>query len=352
MFDVPGSSPHRTARLTRELVLLVNVRSRRGAQLHAHARPMLEECGFTVAAEHLVSDPANQLATLLPQILQARPRLLVVGSGDGTIAAVVDHLAHTDTVLGYLPLGTTNNFGRSLGLPLHLRPAVDVIAYGTPRRIDLGRVNGDYFANLVSIGISAEVAGQTPHELKRRVGRLAYAATAGKALFTHRPFVAEVISGDTRWRVRTHQLNIANGGTHAGTAIAADASLEDRLLVAYTLGGASRFSAATAAARQALTPWQPIERKGYLTGTHFRVTTDIQMAVDVDGEVSGQTPIDVEVTPQALRVMAPHGSRLSSRCWHPCSAPGTTEAVGRWSPLSPLRSAWGWPLVHVGTMGA
>jgi hypothetical protein len=162
---------------------------------------MLEECGFTVAAEHLVSDPANQLATLLPQILQARPRLLVVGSGDGTIAAVVDHLAHTDTVLGYLPLATTNNFGRSLGLPLHLRPAVDVIAYGTPRRIDLGRVNGDYFANLVSIGISAEVAGQTPHELKRRVGRLAYAATAGKALFTHRPFVAEVISGDTRWRV-------------------------------------------------------------------------------------------------------------------------------------------------------
>lgn len=56
--------------------------------------------------------------------------------------------------------------------------------------------------------------------------------TAGRALERHRSFVAEVTGGDLRWRVRTHQLNIANGATHAGTAIAADASLADRLLVA------------------------------------------------------------------------------------------------------------------------
>jgi diacylglycerol kinase (ATP) len=292
-------------RRTRELVLLVNVRSRRGARHHRQVRSMLEGHGFTVTAEHLVGDPAAQLPTLLPEILAARPPLLVVGSGDGTIATVVDHLAHTDTVLGYLPLGTTNNFGRSLGLPMRLRAAVEVIVFGKVADVDLGSVNGDLFANLVSIGVSADVAGGTPHGLKRRLGRGAYAATGLRALLTHRPFTAEITSGDTVWRVSTHQLNIANGRMHAGTAIAADVSVDDRLLIAYTLGGPGRLSTIYAAAHQALTPWQPVERKGYLTATELHVTTDVPQLVDVDGEIAGRTPIHVTLSANALRVLVP-----------------------------------------------
>lgn len=289
----------------RDAVLLVNGRSRRGAAAFPRVRDLLTEAGLTLTSAHLVTDPAAELPVLLPQILAARPSLLVVGSGDGTIATVVDHLAHSDTVLGYVPLGTTNNFSRSLGLPRGVRSAVDVVTGGTVAQVDLGRVNGDWFANLVSIGISAEVAGRTPHRLKRHLGRTAYTVTAGAALARHRPFVAEVRSGDVVWQVETHQLNIANGRMHAGTAIARDASLEDRLLTAYALGGRSRLSTAGATARQALTPWEPVARKGHLSGTEFHVTTDVPRAVDVDGEVSGTTPIHVEVGAGALRVMVP-----------------------------------------------
>jgi diacylglycerol kinase (ATP) len=294
-------------RRERELVLLVNVRSRRGARHHRAVRAALEGHGFTVTTEHLVHDPAAQLPALLPQILAARPPLLVVGSGDGTIATVVDHVAHTDTVLGYLPLGTTNNFGRSLGLPMRPRGAVEVIAHGKVADIDLGRVNGDLFANLVSIGVSAEVAGRTPQALKRRLGRAAYATTGARALLTHRPFVADIRARETTWRVATHQLNIANGRMHAGTAIAADASIDDRLLVAYALGGPGRLSTVYAAAHQALTPWQPVQRKGYLTATELHVTTDTPQLVDVDGEIAGRTPIQVTLSANALRVLVPLG---------------------------------------------
>jgi diacylglycerol kinase (ATP) len=295
----------RRIRDERELVLLVNVRSRRGARHHRAVRAMLERHGFTVTAEHLVRDPAAQLSALLPQILAARPPLLVVGSGDGTIATVVDHVAHTDTVLGYLPLGTTNNFGRSLGLPMRLRGAVDVIAHGKVADVDLGSVNGDLFANLVSIGVSADVAGRTPHALKRHLGRGAYAATGLRGLLAHRPFVADVSTAETTWRVATHQLNIANGRMHAGTAIAADASVDDRLLIAYALGGPGRLSTVYAAAHQALTPWRPVERKGYLTATELRVSTDTPQLVDVDGEIAGRTPIHVQLSANALRVLVP-----------------------------------------------
>lgn len=297
-------------RTERELVLLVNVRSRRGARLHPELRRMFDQRGFMVLSEHLVTDPAVELPSLLPRILAERPPLLVVGGGDGTVATVVDHLAHTDTVLGYLPLGTTNNFGRSLGLPMRLEAAVDVVTRGRVAGVDLGLVNGDYFANLVSIGISATVAGRTPHLLKRYLGRLAYGATAARSLLPHRPFVAQVTSAGTTWHVRTQQLNIANGRMHAGTAIARDASLDDRLPVVYALGGGSRLSTVGAALHQALTPWQPIERKGYVVGTDFHIATDVPMAVDVDGEISGTTPIRVQLSGEALRIMVPHSSPL------------------------------------------
>lgn len=297
-------------RTERELILLVNVRSRRGALHHPELRRMFDQRGFTVLAEHLITDPAVQLQSLLPRILAEPPRLLVVGGGDGTVATVVDHLAHTDTVLGYLPLGTTNNFGRSLGLPMRIEAAVDVVTGGKVADVDLGRVDGDYFANLVSIGVSATVAGQTPHLLKRYLGRLAYGVTAARSLLPHRPFMTQVTSAGTTWHVRTHQLNIANGRMHAGTAIAQDATLDDRLLVVYALGGGSRLSTVGAAVHQALTPWQPIERKGYLVGTDFHVATDVPMAVDVDGEISGTTPIHVQLSGEALRIMVPHSSPL------------------------------------------
>jgi diacylglycerol kinase family enzyme len=114
-----------------------------------------------------------------------------------------------------------------------------------------------------------------------------------------------VRSGTTTWRVRTHQLNIANGSVHAGTPIAADASLNDRLLMAYTLGGRSRFSTVRATVRQALTARQPSEHKGYLLGGDFSVSTDRPLPVDVDGEIVGHTPIDLRVVPQALHVLVP-----------------------------------------------
>lgn len=123
----------------------------------------------------------------------------------------------------------------------------------------------------------------------------------------HQPFQATVSSGDelseTFW---THQLNVANGRFHAGRAIAHDASIDDHRLVVYRLGGQGRaaLSAATLAhvVRGATR---------HLAGTAFLVTgqvhiaTDPVLAVDVDGEVRGRTPITVTTDAEALRVMVP-----------------------------------------------
>src|SRR5512133_262500 len=77
---------------------------------------------------------------------------------------------------GVLPLGTTNNFARSLGLPLHLPAALRILTEGKVADVDLGHVAGRHFANLTSLGLSVQVAEHVPHLLKRVLGRAALSA--------------------------------------------------------------------------------------------------------------------------------------------------------------------------------
>jgi diacylglycerol kinase (ATP) len=56
----------------------------------------------------------------------------VVGGGDGTLSEATHQLAHRDVCLGVLPLGTTNNFARSLGLPLHPATTSFIPSTGVP----------------------------------------------------------------------------------------------------------------------------------------------------------------------------------------------------------------------------
>lgn len=290
-------------------VLVVNARSRRARAVHDRLAPALARRGVVVDAVHVVHDPARELVDVVTGVLADEPAMLVLAGGDGTLASVVDHLAGRSTVLAYLPLGTTNNTGRSLGIPLRLGAALDVVARGRTAQVDLGDANGDLFTNLVSVGVSSVVAGRTPHALKRHLGRGAYALTAARTLLTHEPFEAHVDVDGQAWTVRTHQLNVANGRVHAGVAVASDATIDDRLLTAYALGGASRTSTALATAAQALTPWQPGTRKGHRPGVRVRVVTDRVLRLDVDGELTGVvgpgTPLVVTVAPAALRVRVP-----------------------------------------------
>ena len=290
-------------RRDRRVVLVVNCRSRRGAWLGDRAQALLRARGFELTRTWAVTRP-DTLDAIVEGALADRPGLLVLGGGDGTVASVVGRVAGTDTVLGYLPLGTTNNLARVLGIPRRLDRAVDLLARGRVVDIDLGVANGRYFANMASMGVSVAVSDHTPHRLKRLLGRVAYAVTGAAALPGHRPFVADVTVDGVEYRVVTHQLNIANGSVHAGSRIAVDAGIDDGLLVAYTLGGPSRWSTATGTVVQAVTPHRTLVHKGHLVGRRILVRTEPPRPVELDGENVSATPLDITVARNALLIMA------------------------------------------------
>jgi diacylglycerol kinase (ATP) len=245
------SALHAAIRQHQRAALVVNTRSRRGLRLYQAASSQLQAAGFDLLGSFPVHRPA-QLDASLTTALDLRPDLLIVGGGDGSISLAARHLAYRDIALGVLPLGTTNNFARTLGIPLNLARAVGVLTHGKVADVDLGQAGGTFFANLVSVGLSGHVAATVRHDLKRLLGRAAYPVTALARLPRHHPFRATITTGGRHYTLHTHQLNIANGSFHAGRPITADASADDGLLLAYSLGGSSCPALISATVRHAL----------------------------------------------------------------------------------------------------
>jgi diacylglycerol kinase family enzyme len=82
---------------------------------------------------------------------------IVAGGGDGSVSAVAGVVAGQGTPLGVLPLGTLNHFAKDLGVPLDIDGAIDVIAGGRVRQVDVAEVNDRVFVNNSSIGLYADM---------------------------------------------------------------------------------------------------------------------------------------------------------------------------------------------------
>ncbi|MGI9519837.1 MAG: YegS/Rv2252/BmrU family lipid kinase, partial [Pirellulaceae bacterium] len=123
------------------------------------------------------------------EAVQDNADVLVAAGGDGTVNEVVTGLMGTDSpdasALAIIPLGTANDFATGCGVPIgDPLAALDLAATGRAVAIDVGKANDRYFVNVASGGFGAEVTTQTPPELKKALGGVAYVvsgiATAAK----------------------------------------------------------------------------------------------------------------------------------------------------------------------------
>lgn len=104
-------------------------------------RVLLEQAGLRVAEHLVVTDLAGD-GHAGKRWRQHRYRAVIAAGGDGTIGTTVSHLAGTGIPLGILPMGTSNNIARALGIPLDPVAAVAVMVDGVPIHVDMGLVAG------------------------------------------------------------------------------------------------------------------------------------------------------------------------------------------------------------------
>lgn len=283
--------------------LLLNHRSRAARHRADEVVAALRAHGFVIDRLYAISRqyPLERAVTSLKR---RRPKLLIIGGGDGTVSSVIGRLAGVSMDIGVIPLGTTNNFARGLSLPFDIAESVAVIRDNEAKPVDLGRLNDMYFANVASIGVSAEIASHVTATAKRRWGRFAYLVTGMRRLLLHKPFVVTIRDVDQNLTIRleTHQVVVANGKYHAGSEISENATLDDGQLFVFALGGASRLSFLWHVADFYFGKRKEIVHHSYFTGKSLRITTDRRQDVEVDGEVKAYTPLAVSVAEAAVRV--------------------------------------------------
>lgn len=289
---------------TQIIELLINVQSKQGRQALTKIRQVSQELGISFDRVNEITS-GDDLHPTLQRIKERAPDVLIVGSGDGTVSDAVDYLADSTITLGIIPLGTTNNFARSLGLPLDIYESLKVIAHGNAVSVDLGKIDNDYFANIAGIGLSALIASNVTNERKKRFGRLAYPLTGLELLFHHKPFFVTVTDkdGELQLHFETHQLVIANGRYHAGKEIAADASLKGNELIIFKLGGRSKVSFIWHMIDFYIGTRRSVYHSSYLIGKDVSIHTSTAQPIELDGEVKLTTPVAVSVHPKAIKVL-------------------------------------------------
>jgi len=298
---VPASKP-----VPSEAVLIVNAHSRRGRALFRRAVFRLREAGIRLTAAHAVRKPRDLIPTVKEAVRGGAP-MVIVGGGDGSLSSAVDELVDRDCVFALLPLGTANSFARTLGIPLDLDGAVRTIATGRRRRVDLGVIDGDYYANSAAIGLSPLIGATVPHDLKKWLGRFGYLIWAIWSIFRFKPFklVVETETGE-RHEMEALEVRIANGPYHGGVEVVDAAEVDSGRIVVQVVAGRAK--------NRLIRNWLAVLMKDRRSkretvtdfhGTRLKLTTDPPLPISIDGEVLGRTPATVEVAECAIEVVVP-----------------------------------------------
>ena len=291
----------------RRALLVVNSASRNGRHGIGAAAAV-----FGAAGIELVEAGCAAGADIGPCILAHRETVdcVVVGGGDGTINSAARALVDTGLPLGVLPLGTANDFARSVGIPLDLAGAAHLICEGRTQRIDAGDVNGHLFFNVASVGLAADLAKAITTERKRRFGRLSYAMSAAKLMLEARPFHATILKGDggddETAMVRTMQIAVGNGRFYGGgNVVASDARIDDGFLDLYSLEFAEVWRMALMIPSFPSGAHGSIQEVRTARAGRFEVITRKPRPVNADGELVTQTPAVFTQRKLAVRVYAP-----------------------------------------------
>jgi lipid kinase YegS len=252
----------------------------------------------------------KDLRRFVRQTIKDGAQRIVAGGGGGTLNAVVNTMIRGDkrpkASLGILPLGTANDFAKGAGIDANdLMSALELACTGSPTKIDVGRMNDQYFINVASAGFGAEVTATTPHDMKQLLGGMAYSIMGFVRAFQLEPYQGRLILPDGVVKEGSMLIMAVGNSRFAGGGyeVAPEANLTDGLLdVAVVSGSLSdKLSRIVGELRDPLNPRN--EHLFYRQLSTFTIETGKPLHVNLDGEPISGTHFEFRCCPEALSVV-------------------------------------------------
>jgi diacylglycerol kinase (ATP) len=264
--------------------------------------------------EFVATGSAVELESAARQAVKENHRVLLAMGGDGTFQALANGAFGSDVIIGILPAGGGNDFAAALGLPSDPLCSVERVLKGRPRFVDLvsartadGRAR--LYAGGGGIGLDAEAVLIASGAYRKLPGRFRYLASALRALSKHLPLTVRLEFPHTNLvplEAKCLLTAVLNTPTYGGgVCLAPDAVVDDGLLQVALVEDLSTL--------EILKLLPGLMRRGELRTSKVqrwkvksvRVSADRPTLFHGDGEILGPTPVEIEVAPRAIQVLAP-----------------------------------------------
>jgi len=245
--------------------------------------------------------------------------VVAIYGGDGSVMEAATGLLESEIPLAIFPGGTANVFSKELGIPQKLLEASKLAVQGPNkvRKVDMGLMNGEtYFVLRYATGWEAEMADIADRDLKDRVGKLAYTVggveAIGRNLNAHYRFTLDGQVQECEG-VTCMVANTGNMGIPGVTVnLAPDSDVSDGLLdvVVYSRSKKSVWTKVLTfnVARsddEINEDLESLKLRYHWKARKIRIETDPPLKINLDGEIIGETPSDIEVVSQAVSVLTP-----------------------------------------------
>lgn len=289
--------------MAKRVLLAVNPHARNGADAAERAAAALRKAGHTVT----VIEPDRDAAVFSDALARHRGRVdaIAIGGGDGTLISAIAGIRALGVPLLILPLGTINELARTLAIPSDIQIACALLDDGEAHAIDVGCVNGSFFFNEASIGLSTHVVQEQTEEVKSRWGILAIPIATLRSLGSMRPYRLDVETETGTRTFRTVQLTVANSYRFGGFVENAEARIDDGKLDLYSIDVRHWWDAFSIIVAVALKRFPKSHCVTDMRGERFVVRSRARHRVFADGEPATQTPAEFTILRHAIEVFVP-----------------------------------------------
>ena len=241
----------------------------------------------------------SAVLNLRSSLKRTNPEAVIVVGGDGMVHLAIQELAGTEVPLILIPAGTGNDFARTMNLDLDL--PVASLSYALthqPKSIDLGSVNGRYFAEILSTGFDSMV-NERANRMRIR-SKIKYDLAMLLELPIFKPLEYEISVDGRQMTTRAMLIAVANGISYGGgMKICPNSDIQDGLFDLMILEPVSKI--------EFLKVFPKVFKGTHITHPKVRILQGKKITINskaiayADGERIGQLPITAEIAPGALR---------------------------------------------------
>jgi len=237
--------------------------------------------------------------------------MVVAVGGDGLIREVTSGLKQSDKPLLIIPAGTENLLANELGFDEKFSTIAGTFENGLLKSLDLGKVNGRSFTSIAGIGFDGRIVDRVQSLREGHIDHLDYLGPAWRTFWDYKFDTIQVqVDGQTIFDGRG-LVFVGNISRYAlGLQLLHYADFSDGLLDVCVYKCSSRFRLLKQFFMTILKQQYKYSDAIYRQGKRILVTSQNScLPVEIDGDPGPNLPVEIEVIPQAIKILLPRGRK-------------------------------------------